>query len=130
MIEAVLFTISLTFTTHEQPQFVNANINANITLQAPTSNFACGTAWIPHVTTIDTNCAPHYGREWLIRHEWEHHDQWTALGPAFLPSYWLTAGRAFESYMDMEWVPPRGMEQNCPLLRIGEEVEFMPCWRL
>lgn len=130
MIEAVLFTISLTFTIHEQPQFVNANINANITLNIPTEPVACGTAWLPHITTIDASCFDYYGRESLIRHEWAHHDQWAALGPAFLPSYWLTNGRAFEPYGDMNWVPPEGMQRNCPLVRVSDRVEFMPCYRL
>ena len=122
---AFLLTITLTV----QGGNWTLDINPNITLEINTFN-RCGTSWIPHVTTV-SDCLPEYTREELIRHELGHHDQWSALGPAFPIAYLATRGEPFEDYLSAHWIPPAGMREACPLFRIGNDgVEFLPCYRL
>ena len=84
----------------------------------------------------------------LLRHELEHVDQQSALGPAFWLAYAATGGRAFEPYDPLArwlpsntgnydhdfsdvWTAPPEMVGNYPLFRIsrrGDETkyQFMP----
>jgi hypothetical protein len=118
------FVITLVLTLNPSPE-----LNVFPTLVIPlNTSFACGTSWIPHVTTFN----PHPGcnREETVRHELIHARQWTALGPAFPLAYTMTGGRAFEDYMDMMWIPPEGMERNCPLFSIRKDsLSVLPCYQ-
>jgi len=122
------FIITLVLTLTPTPQL---DVNPTLIMPLDTTNQllnTCGTSWIPHVITYnpDYRC----NREETIRHELIHARQWTALGPAFYPAYLATAGRAFEDYRDMMWIPPEGMERNCPLFSIRKDsLSVLPCYQ-
>lgn len=117
---------------------VTLDVNPTFIFEASTPVVdACGTAWLPHVVTVD----PHPGCETYrtslgyemdtLEHELVHSKHWNSLGPAFPIAYIMTAGRAFEDYEDMMWEAPPDMHNNCPMFRVqGNSLSFMPCWQM
>lgn len=115
------FIITITLTLNP----MQVDVNPTLIMPMHTAETGViGTTWVPHVITYD----PRYPQ--VIEHELIHAKQYTALGPALPVAYMLSGGRAFEDYRDMMWNPPEEMINNCPLLRVGDGVEFMPCYRL